>query len=88
MRHCVQRVKLTVRGRFVCVTCADDGWLEISPSDLDAMMRRAAGYLPSEAGEGDGEKDEERERSVKDMVHGVKAFVSTVSSHEGAEFPW
>lgn len=76
----------------MCVTCPDDGWLEISPSELDAMMRRAAGYLPSEAGEGDGEKDEEREgereTSVKEMVHGVKAFVSTVSSHEGAEFPW
>lgn len=85
MRHRIQRVKLTVRGRFVCVTCADNGWLEISPSELDAMMRRAAGYLPSE---GDGEKGGERETSVKDMVHGVKAFVNTVSSHEGAEFPW
>ena len=29
----------------VCV-CSDDGWLDISPADLDEMMREAAGYLP------------------------------------------
>ena len=26
--------------------CAGDGWLEISSEELDAMMRKAAGYLP------------------------------------------
>lgn len=26
----------------------DDSWLEISPEELDEMMRKAAGYLPRE----------------------------------------
>ena len=33
----------------MCLSCSpDDSWLEISPEELDAMMRRAAGYLPQE----------------------------------------
>ena len=28
--------------------CPDDGWLEITPSELDEMMRKAAGYSPQQ----------------------------------------
>ena len=66
-----------------CLTCADDGWLEISPTELDAMMRKAAGYEPGEVS-----KEGERQAAAEEVVRGVKSFVDTVSSHEGAEFPW
>jgi hypothetical protein len=64
----------------------DDGWLEISPTELDAMMRRAAGYEPGGVGREAGEGD--RQAAAEEVVCGVKSFVDTVSSHEGAEFPW
>ena len=64
----------------VCV-CVDDGWLEVSPGELDAMMRRAAGYVP-------GMEGRERDETLENVVHGMKSFVDTISSHEGAELPW
>ena len=112
---CTQLTSLSV---CVCVcVCSDDGWLEISPADLDAMMIRAAGYQPqvdscvvvsvkafslsgclssiqssaaaTEGGDSSGQCDDKgRGKAAKDMVHGIKSFVDTVSSHEGAELPW
>ena len=39
--------------------------------------------------EGGSSSDDKGEgRAAKDMVHGIKSFVDTVSSHEGAELPW
>ena len=81
----------------VVFSLSDDSWMEISPGELDAMMKQAAGYLPqddgvpssarqgakvSPPGEGSAELD------LQSMVFGMKSFVEKVSSHEGAEMPW
>lgn len=70
------------------ISTTDDEWMEVTPSELDEMMRRAAGYLPSAGGgDGGGGGERRREEVVSNMVQGVKSFVDTISSHEGAEFP-
>lgn len=35
-----------------------------------------------------GEDERERDVGVENVIHGMKAFVDTISSHEGAELPW
>ena len=81
---------------------SDDSWLQISPQDLEAMMKKAAGYLPpdigapfsqkSEAAASEFKEEEGRtvneELDLQSMVYGMKSFVDKISSHEGAEFPW
>lgn len=42
---------------------------------------------PNERGQG-AEKGPNEGAAVKSFVHGIKSFVNTISSHEGAELPW
>ena len=35
---------------YILCPISDDSWLQISPEELDVMMKRAAGYLPSVSG--------------------------------------
>ena len=42
---------------------------------------------PNEGGQG-AEKGPNEGAAVKSVVHGIKSFVNTISSHEGAELPW
>ena len=82
---------------------SDDSWLQITSEELDVMMRRAAGYLPSDGTSGQpttadgGAKADTGEDSsagaggeldLQSMVYGMKSFVEKISSHEGAELPW
>ena len=60
----------------MCVT--DDGWLDLSPEQLDDMLRKASGQRP------------EHTAAAFDsalMADAMSKFVEKTSSFEGAEFP-
>ncbi|XP_009994707.1 PREDICTED: protein SGT1 [Chaetura pelagica] len=60
----------------------DDSWLEITPDDLDKMLKEARNDSPASSHE------EEQEYDLEAVAESMKAFVSKVSTHEGAEMPW
>ncbi|XP_074010751.1 protein ecdysoneless homolog [Numenius arquata] len=60
----------------------DDSWLEITPDDLDQMLKEARNESPPSSSE------EERKYDLEAVAESMKAFVSKVSTHEGAEMPW
>ncbi|NXG84930.1 ECD protein, partial [Stercorarius parasiticus] len=60
----------------------DDSWLEITPDDLDQMLKEARNESPSSSNEEDQKYD------LEAVAESMKAFVSKVSTHEGAEMPW
>ncbi|KFP17955.1 Protein SGT1, partial [Egretta garzetta] len=60
----------------------DDSWLEITPDDLDQMLKEARNdSVPSS-------NEEEQKYDLEAVAESMKAFVSKVSTHEGAEMPW
>ncbi|KAM6266022.1 protein ecdysoneless homolog [Porphyrio hochstetteri] len=60
----------------------DDSWLEITPDDLDQMLKEARDEsLPPSS-------EEEQKYDLEAVAQSMKAFVSKVSTHEGAEMPW
>ncbi|NWV89231.1 ECD protein, partial [Machaerirhynchus nigripectus] len=60
----------------------DDSWLDITPDALDQMLKEARNEsLPST-------NEEEQRYDLETVAESMKAFVSKVSSHEGAEMPW
>ncbi|KAM4774515.1 protein ecdysoneless homolog [Cyanocitta cristata] len=60
----------------------DDSWLDITPDALDQMLKEARNEsLPST-------NEEEQKYDLETVAESMKAFVSKVSSHEGAEMPW
>ncbi|KFO83739.1 Protein SGT1, partial [Buceros rhinoceros silvestris] len=60
----------------------DDSWLEITPDDLDQMLKEARNEsLPPS-------NEEEQKYNLEAVAESMKAFVSKVSTHEGAEMPW
>ncbi|XP_010076766.1 PREDICTED: protein SGT1, partial [Pterocles gutturalis] len=60
----------------------DDSWLEITPDDLDQMLKEARNdSLPSS-------NEEAQKYDLEAVAKSMKAFVSKVSTHEGAEMPW
>ncbi|NXC12731.1 ECD protein, partial [Corythaeola cristata] len=60
----------------------DDSWLEITPDDLDQMLKEARNEsFPSS-------NEEEQKYDLEAVAESMKAFVSKVSTHEGAEMPW
>ena len=63
-------------------------------SDREGLSKEAEGDTskgaerrPSEEGQG-AEKGPSEGAAVKSVIHGIKSFVNTISSHEGAELPW
>ncbi|KAM9232901.1 protein ecdysoneless homolog [Leptosomus discolor] len=60
----------------------DDSWLEITPDDLDQMLKEARNESLSSSNE------EEQKYDLEAVAESMKAFVSKVSTHEGAEMPW
>ncbi|XP_053547870.1 protein ecdysoneless homolog isoform X2 [Bombina bombina] len=61
----------------------DDSWLDISPDKLEQILQEAAGpkdSVPSSS-------DEEKRYDLSEVTESMKAFISKVSSHEGAEVP-
>lgn len=62
---------------------SDDSWLEISPDDLEKMLKEATNeFHPS------SDDEEEQKYDLETVAESMKAFVSKVSTHEGAEVPW
>ncbi|NXI17994.1 ECD protein, partial [Irena cyanogastra] len=60
----------------------DDSWLDITPDALDQMMKEArTESLPAT-------NEEEQNCDLETVAESMKAFVSKVSTHEGAEMPW
>lgn len=75
---------LTGLCRITNMSCilSDDSWLEITPDDLDQMLKEARSEsLPSP-------NEEEQKYDLEAVAESMKAFVSKVSTHEGAEMPW
>lgn len=61
---------------------SDDSWLDITPDALDQMLKEARSEtLPST-------NEEEQKYDLEAVAESMKAFVSKVSTHEGAEMPW
>lgn len=70
--------------RVICTSfiLSDDSWLEITPDDLDQMLKEARNEsLPPS-------NEEEEKYNLEAVAESMKAFVSKVSTHEGAEVPW
>uniref|UniRef100_A0A8C3XDS5 Ecdysoneless cell cycle regulator n=1 Tax=Cyanoderma ruficeps TaxID=181631 RepID=A0A8C3XDS5_9PASS len=60
----------------------DDSWLDITPDALDQMLKETRNEsLPST-------NEEEQKYDLETVAESMKAFVSKVSTHEGAEMPW
>ncbi|XP_048864511.1 protein ecdysoneless homolog isoform X2 [Brienomyrus brachyistius] len=70
-----------------------DSWLDISPQELDRLLEETTGFGTRQSNLGqdnkqEGAKYDEASYSLVAVTQGVKNFIKTVSSHEGAEFPW
>nr|XP_020638823.1 protein ecdysoneless homolog isoform X2 [Pogona vitticeps] len=62
----------------------DDSWLEISPDTLDQILKEASGTnKPAST-----LNEEEQNYDLAEVTESMKAFISKVSTHEGAEVPW
>ncbi|XP_050832471.1 protein ecdysoneless homolog [Serinus canaria] len=60
----------------------DDSWLDITPGALDQMLKETRNEsLPCT-------NEEEEKYDLETVAESMKAFVSKVSTHEGAEMPW
>ncbi|XP_067408833.1 protein ecdysoneless homolog [Emydura macquarii macquarii] len=55
----------------------DDSWLEISPDALDQILSEVP-----------GRNEEDQKYDLAGVTESMKAFISKVSTHEGAETPW
>uniref|UniRef100_A0A8C8RKH4 Ecdysoneless cell cycle regulator n=1 Tax=Pelusios castaneus TaxID=367368 RepID=A0A8C8RKH4_9SAUR len=55
----------------------DDSWLEISPDALDQILSDVP-----------GRNEEDQKYDLTEVTESMKAFISKVSTHEGAETPW
>ncbi|CAO2590561.1 Protein ecdysoneless homolog [Lemmus lemmus] len=62
----------------------DDQWLVLSPDQLDQLLQDAAGGKESQP---ISQKEEEQNYDVVQVSDSVKAFISKVSTHKGAELP-
>ncbi|XP_061084895.1 protein ecdysoneless homolog [Conger conger] len=70
-----------------------DSWLDMTPQDLERLLEERAGRgaCSSDPHQGDGTETANQEESGYSLVavtQGMKKFINTVSSHEGAELPW
>ncbi|XP_004383294.1 protein ecdysoneless homolog [Trichechus manatus latirostris] len=61
----------------------DDQWLDLSPDQLDQLLQEAAGKKESEL----ISKGEEQNYDLTQVSESMKAFISKVSTHKGAELP-
>lgn len=69
----------------------DDRWLDLSPEQLDQLLHEASGRKETQptAKEKEEEEEEEEEQNydLAQVSESMKAFISKVSTHEGAELP-
>ncbi|XP_066476106.1 protein ecdysoneless homolog [Tiliqua scincoides] len=62
----------------------DDSWLELSPDALDEILKEASGTNKSAS----TLNEEEQNYNLAEVTESMKAFISKVSTYEGAEMPW
>ncbi|XP_054838524.1 protein ecdysoneless homolog isoform X2 [Eublepharis macularius] len=62
----------------------DEDWLEITPDGLEKILKEAKGTSESAS----TSKEEEQSYDLSEVTQSMKAFMSKVSTHEGAEIPW
>lgn len=62
----------------------DDQWLDLSPDQLDQLLQEAAGKKKSKA---ISKEEEEQKYDLSQVSESMKAFISKVSTHKGAELP-
>ncbi|KPP70279.1 protein SGT1-like [Scleropages formosus] len=68
-------------------------WLDISPQELEHLLEEKAGWGAdtsnlSKVDSAEGAKYDEASYNLVAVTRGVKNFINTISSHEGAELPW
>ncbi|XP_076981046.1 protein ecdysoneless homolog isoform X2 [Tamandua tetradactyla] len=61
----------------------DDHWLDLSPDQLNQLLQEAAGKNESEP----IPKEEKQNYDLTQVSESMKAFISKVSTHKGAELP-
>ncbi|KAK2498101.1 hypothetical protein MC885_009028 [Smutsia gigantea] len=61
----------------------DDQWLDLSPHQLDQLLQEAAGKKATEP----ISKEEKENYDLTQVSESMKAFISKVSTHKGAELP-
>uniref|UniRef100_A0A2R9CD37 Ecdysoneless cell cycle regulator n=1 Tax=Pan paniscus TaxID=9597 RepID=A0A2R9CD37_PANPA len=62
----------------------DDQWLDLSPDQLDQLLQEAAGKKESESV---SKEEKEQNYDLTQVSESMKAFISKVSTHKGAELP-
>jgi hypothetical protein len=62
---------------------SDDQWLDLSLDQLDQLLHEAAGKKESQP----ISKEEEQNYDLTQVSDSMKAFISKVSTHKGAELP-
>uniref|UniRef100_A0A8C7E5E7 Ecdysoneless cell cycle regulator n=1 Tax=Naja naja TaxID=35670 RepID=A0A8C7E5E7_NAJNA len=60
----------------------DDSWLEISPDALDQILKETSGTNGSNSA-----SEEKQNYDLTEVAESMKAFISKVSTYEGAEMP-
>ncbi|OBS76089.1 hypothetical protein A6R68_17452 [Neotoma lepida] len=63
----------------------DDQWLDLSPDQLDQLLQDAAGRKESQPAS--QEENEGQNYDIAQVSDSMKAFISKVSTHKGAELP-
>lgn len=61
---------------------SDDQWLDLSPDQLDQLLQEAAGKKDPEP-----ISKEKEHYDLTQVSKSMKAFISKVSTHKGAELP-
>ncbi|KAI2556186.1 protein ecdysoneless homolog isoform 2 [Homo sapiens] len=62
----------------------DDQWLDLSPDQLDQLLQEAVGKKESESV---SKEEKEQNYDLTEVSESMKAFISKVSTHKGAELP-
>lgn len=62
---------------------SDERWLDLSPDQLDQLLQEAAGKEEPES----VSKGQEENYDLTQVSESMKAFISKVSTHKGAELP-
>ncbi|XP_008062478.1 protein ecdysoneless homolog isoform X2 [Carlito syrichta] len=62
----------------------DDQWLDLSPDQLDQLLQEASGKKESEP---ISKEEKEQNYDLTQVSESMKAFISKVSTHKGAELP-
>nr|XP_045217981.1 protein ecdysoneless homolog isoform X3 [Macaca fascicularis] len=62
----------------------DDQWLDLSPDQLDQLLQEAADKKESES---ISKEEKEQNYDLTQVSESMKAFISKVSTHKGAELP-